>query len=249
LTARPSRQSARPESGGGEVTLWWAEPSAAHLALAGLLDPVERAQLRRFQRSRDALLYLTTHLLARAVLGERLGITPSRVWFSRDCRCGDRTHGKPFVPRATVEFSISHTGVRAVVALSEAGRVGVDVERIGVPADQTAMAEIMLTAGELAGWRALPPAARHLGLLRYWTRKEAVLKATGEGLTRPLTEIVVAPPAAAPAVLSGPAPAQLIDIGPRPGYVGAVCVLTQRTLSLVERNGNGILGALQPGGS
>lgn len=249
MIARPSRQSARPESVGGRVTLWSAEPSAAHLALAGLLDSVERAQFRGFHRSQDALLYLTTHLLARAVLGEHLGTTPSKVRFSRECRCGDRTHGKPFVPRAAVEFSISHTAARAVVALSEAGRVGVDVERIGEPADHTAMAEIILASGELAGWRALPPAARHLGLLRYWTRKEAVLKATGEGLMRPLTEIVVAEPAAAPAVLSGPAPAQLIDIGPRSGYVGAVCVLTQRTLSLVERDGNGILNGLQPEGS
>jgi 4'-phosphopantetheinyl transferase len=242
------RQPPGSNPDGGQVTLWWAEPSADHLALADLLDPVEQVQFQRFLRDGDALLYLTTHLLARAVLGQHLAVPPSRVPLARTCRCGDTTHGKPFVPRAAVEFSISHAGARAVVALTEAGRVGVDVEHLGAPAD-AAMAEIMLTSHELQEWRALPSAARQPGLLTYWTRKEAVLKATGEGLTRPLTDIVVAAPASVPAVRSGPAPAQLLDIGPWPGYVGAVCVLTEQTLRLVERDGNGVLGALQPGGS
>ena len=81
----------------------------------------------------------------------------------------------------------------------------------------------------------------------YWTRKEALVKATGDGVTVPLREVVVSPPGTPPRVLGYPRQgglaAQLRDLDPELGYVGALAVLSPRPVVVRERSGEDLLTA------
>ncbi len=105
--------------------------------------------------------------------------------------------------------------------------MGVDVEELNSRIDVAALAGVVLTAEEHADSAS--------DLLRYWTRKEAVLKATGEGLRTPLTEIQVSGPGERPRVLKGPDPVQLVDLDPGEGYVAAVAALQASELEVHSR--------------
>src|SRR5690606_22853124 len=115
------------------------------------------------------------------------------------CRHCGGTHGKPRLPGCGVDFSLSHSGDRVVLVLAEGTEVGVDVERES-DRDIDRLAEMVLSAPErevLAGM-----ADRRRGFHAYWSRKEALLKATGHGLAAPMTDIRVSAPDEPAAVLA-----------------------------------------------
>ncbi|MFD7659732.1 4'-phosphopantetheinyl transferase family protein [Actinosynnema sp. NPDC059797] len=194
--------------------VWWARPVDG---LTGLLDAGERARLDRF-RDRGALLrHVTGRALVRLLLARELGASPTAVRLTASCeRCGC-ANGKPRLaePRG-VHFSVSHSGDRVVVALSRGADVGVDVEETG-PVDPR--------VAELAG---CPVAGFHLA----WARKEAVLKATGHGLSVPPGAVRVSPPDEPPRLLGWTAPeppatpVALHDLDAGPGYAASVALLT-----------------------
>lgn len=119
-----------------------------------------------------------TSVWVRAVLGERLGVSPSDLEFTRRCgHCGGE-HGRPELAgrhRRAVAFSLSHTGGFAGLAVTDAGRVGVDIEAIR-PASFLREA---LSSGERARMGDQPDDRRLIGL---WVRKEALVKLSGLGL-------------------------------------------------------------------
>ncbi|HEY2505330.1 MAG TPA: 4'-phosphopantetheinyl transferase superfamily protein [Streptosporangiaceae bacterium] len=213
---------------------------SAHLAL---LDAAERARAAGYLRTEDRDRFALGAVLLRAVASRRLGSTPVSLTVERGCeRCG-RQHGRPRLPQAPgLHASVSHSGAVVAVALTGAGAVGVDVE---------AMSAGRAHADELAG---VVCSGTERGEVRhardfcvYWTRKEAVLKATGEGLRRPLTEVHVSPPRAAPRLLAlaGSQPAcQLADLPIGPGYQGAVAVLTDMQVECVTTDAGALLQAL-----
>jgi len=159
--------------------VWWAAPVApadAH-GLVALLDAHERARLGRFRREGDAARYLAAHALTRVVLGDRLGRDPARLEFDRTCRCGE-PHGKPTVAGGP-GFSFTHAGAVVGVAVLDGGPVGLDVEPVRAMPDLDGVARHVGAPAE--------PAA----FFRAWTRKEALLKATGDGLASPMAAIVL----------------------------------------------------------
>ncbi|MFB7330316.1 4'-phosphopantetheinyl transferase family protein [Streptomyces adustus] len=189
-------------------------------SLAVLLDGRDRARRRRILREADRDRALAAWVLARLVLGERLGRDPAALRFDRTCaHCGDPDHGKPVVESAGpgLDFSLSHAGGLAVVAVSDR-TVGLDIE------DATAGVrplDAALTARERA---ACPDYA---GFVRLWTRKEAVLKAAGKGLDiHPgRIEILDSTLHALPAELGRPEDYTLRDVPLPAPYVGALAVL------------------------
>lgn len=229
----PTRETHDSEA----VEVWSADAAAASPRLVRVLDPFERHRLARLRRPQDQSLFLAAHALTRCVLADRVGVSAERLHISRRCACGDQSHGKPFLPRTEVGFSVSHSGRRVVLAVSDGCAVGVDLEQAPLQGDLKPLAAAALSAGEHAAWQGIDPAAQGQALLVCWTRKEAVLKATGQGLSRPLHEIVVASADAAPEVLAGPDPARLLDLDLGPGYTGALCALTARDLALVKHDG------------
>jgi 4'-phosphopantetheinyl transferase len=167
-------------------TVWWAAPVAPERApaLVGLLDADERDRLARFRRPADRARYLAAHALVRLVLAGD-GASAARLAFDRSCRCGV-PHGKPVLPGGP-GFSLSHAGDLVGVAVRPNGVVGLDVEQVRDVADLAALVEHVHSPIE----RAREAVPDRTAFFRTWTRKEALLKATGDGLAAPMTAITL----------------------------------------------------------
>ncbi|TDC58316.1 4'-phosphopantetheinyl transferase superfamily protein [Actinomadura sp. KC345] len=218
-----------------ECAVHWAAP-ADEPGMRALLDDGERDRYERFLRAEDKARFVTGRFLARTALAEVTGLDPGAIRFTTDCpHCGG-THGKPRLPGAGVDFSLSHSGDRVVLVLAEGAEVGVDVERES-DRDIDRLAEMVLTAPERATLAAM--ADRKRGFHRYWSRKEALLKATGHGLAAPMTAIRVSGPDEPAEVLAwdgeaAVSPVRLADLTPGSGYAAAAAVLTGRPLKITE---------------
>ena len=221
-------------------TVWGAAPVApeAAPALVALLDEPERERLARFRRPADRARYLAAHALARLVLATSAGVAPGALVFDRTCRCGAQ-HGKPVLPDGP-GFSFSHAGDLVGVAVRPDGAVGLDVEQVRAVADLDALAEHVCSPAESARG-AVDPAA----FFRLWTRKEALVKATGEGLASPMTAITLAADGAAVARWTGPGapagPMWLHDLTPAPDHPAAVAGPGEHAPPIVERDGDAVL--------
>jgi 4'-phosphopantetheinyl transferase len=234
----------------GECQVWWAGAAAGHGELLPLLDAGERARWSRFRRDADRARFLAAHALARRVLAVHAGMPAAELGFATLCRrCGATDHGKPrLVAAGGIEFSLSHSGERVVLALARGVVLGVDVERLKPERDAAALTAAVLSAAEQRVVAALPPARRALALLRYWTRKEALLKATGDGLAIEPARLTVTAPDAPPALVAWEAAsppetdAYLVDLSPGPGHVASLAMLGRR-LAVAERDATGLLEA------
>ena len=158
-------------------------------AYAGVLSPEERVRAGRFRspaaRGRFVRCRAALRALVHAYDG---GESPAAIVFELD------RFGKPVLAargRARLHFNVSHTSGMGVIALASWGPVGVDVERIHEMPDQDRLAARCFAASERAQLAVLPAPARTVGFFQVWTRKEAFLKATGEGLSRSLHDIEV----------------------------------------------------------
>ncbi|MFF9085880.1 4'-phosphopantetheinyl transferase family protein [Streptomyces sp. NPDC014991] len=206
-------------TGAGDATrpvqVWWARLSGDRPRLRRLLDPVESARYEATVNPDNRQQFLLGCALSRLALGRLLGLPAARVPLRRVCpRCGG-PHGKPALdpavdPPGGLRFSVSHSGPTVGVAVCRGADIGLDVERADDPPDVDLVAPRVLSAAELAVLRGLAPADRTGALLRYWTRKEAVLKALGIGLRLPLRHLEVSPPGA---------PARVERWQDRPGLV------------------------------
>jgi 4'-phosphopantetheinyl transferase len=212
--------SARPAS---EICdIYWVRLDALRPWHARLLSVEELGRRDAYRLTADRDRFTLGAALLRIVVGMRRGVAPERVEVDRRCpQCGE-PHGRPRVPGADVEVSVSHSGDVAGLALHSGAPVGLDVEELR-PIDFVTLLDEVCSPSERGEVRSLPD------FYTCWTRKESVLKATGVGLTVPMAELIVTPPRAAPRLLEyrGGAPlvAQLADASPGDGYAGAVTVL------------------------
>ncbi|WP_433334099.1 4'-phosphopantetheinyl transferase family protein [Spirillospora sp. CA-294931] len=204
------------------VTVWWATLGDVLPAHLSLLNGVERARRARYLREPDRDRFTLGVAITRLAVGGRMGVEPARLPINRDCPdCGEQ-HGPPTVVDGP-HLSVSHSGDRVVVAISPHGPVGVDVE-----------ADTGRIGGEISRHLLAPgEAGDHTGqdLLAYWTRKEALIKATGDGLRAPMAQIHVSPPGAAPRVLDWEGRPGLAErfamrtLDPGPGYAACLAML------------------------
>jgi len=215
-------------------TVWWAAPVAPDRApaLVGLLDAHERDRLARFRRPDDRARYLAAHALVRLVLGGA-GAGAAALAFDRTCRCG-AAHGRPVLPGGP-GFSLTHAGDLVGVAVRPDGAVGLDVERERDVADLAELAAHVRSPAERA--RAAPDRA---GFFRLWTRKEALLKATGEGLATPMAALTLADDGAVQE-WAGHGPMWLHDLHPAPDHPAAVAGPGGRAPAVVEADGDAVL--------
>jgi 4'-phosphopantetheinyl transferase len=217
--------------------VWWARPvdPASAPRLVALLDAHERERLARFRRPADTARYLAAHALTRLVLADLLGRDAASLAFDRTCRCG-KQHGKPVLVGDDVPgFSFTHGGELVGVAVHAGGPVGLDVEQVRELADLDAMSAHVYSPTE-------PPPARPEDFFVTWTRKEALLKATGAGLSAPMSSITLGRRGVASWTGDG-APnrsAWVRDLSPAEGYRAAVAGLGAAP-SIVEADGNALL--------
>ncbi len=170
-----------PAPGTVDVLHFQLDVSSERLhALTSLLsrDELERAARFRSQKDRDRWYAARGQL--RESLGAALGQDP------RDVAIEPGPHGKPRIARTGSErgicFSLSHSHEAAVLCLAWGTRVGADIEKITGDADMVRMALTSFHGAEAASIQAMPAGERTLAFFRCWTRKEAYVKAVGQGL-------------------------------------------------------------------
>ncbi len=123
------------------------------------------------------------------VLARYLGVAPHELGIIED-----ETSGKPRLAEvAQLRFNWSHTDNVALLAVANAVEVGVDLERSDRALDAMALAKRFFSAAEHAWLESLPQGKRGAGFLRLWTGKEAVLKATGTGISAGLDRVTFLP--------------------------------------------------------
>lgn len=221
-----------------ECKVWWTDTRHRRVdELIGVLSDVERARAAGFHREQDRVRFVTGSWLLRGSAGALLGIAPAAVPVDRRCdRCGE-PHGRPRITGFPVDASISHSGTRVGVALSHAGPVGLDLEEVAPMPGGIVWGA--LAPPERAALRRLPEADRPMGFLRVWTCKEAVLKATGQGLRVPPDQVEVAGPYERPALRrwpleTPPESVTLHSLDPGGGYVAVVALIAGRAVSVSE---------------
>jgi 4'-phosphopantetheinyl transferase len=229
--------------------VWWARLSDVGPHLDRLLSDADLERRSRLAYADDRRRLTGGGALARIVLGRLVGTDPRELQVDRTCpQCGG-PHGKPWLPAAPqVQFSVSHAGGCIVVAALRGGPVGVDVEQVSRLPDVEvhALAGYVLAEPERRELARQPVPERAATLTSYWVRKEAVVKATGEGLSAALQELVVSPPTVAPRLLrwtkaEGRASLSLHDLHPPAGYVSALAVAADAPTVVVERDAGPLL--------
>jgi 4'-phosphopantetheinyl transferase len=147
----------------------------------------EQARARRYLVETPRRAFVHTRARLRAELAALLNLSDPR-----QVRFISGPHGKPqlahdlFAQRPLC-FNVSHSHELAVIALSERGDIGVDIEYISQKTDIGLMMPRVFSIAEQAAIRALDVSAQRAAFFRVWARKEAYIKALGTGLSLDLT--------------------------------------------------------------
>lgn len=167
-----------------EPRLWLARVGSFQPDVS-VLDAGERERAQAFRREQDRSLYVLAHVALRQLLGAHLDVDPAEVRLARaDCPGCGGPHGRPILDPGRhppgLHFSLSHSAGTALLAIADRP-VGVDIEELP-SAELVTEVAAGLHPRECTELAALPLADRPSAFARCWTRKEAVLKGTGEGL-------------------------------------------------------------------
>lgn len=210
-TWMPSRPI--PPLGDGEVQVWRlrvdldGRTREAALAIGEAVTAEEYARGARFRQEADRQRFLQGRLLLRTFLGHHLGISP------RDVNFVTREFGKPEVHRpagggeataaGALRFNLAHSGEWLLFGLARGRELGVDVEQHRTMRDAIDIARRFFAPPEVEALEALDPALHHDTFFRVWTRKEAIVKATGQGISAGLDRFAVSNEATEAVTLRG----------------------------------------------
>ena len=208
------------------IDIWWLRLTGGLIESSKYRHLLSAAELERAERFRFEHLqheFIIGHGALRLILADYTGAPADQLEFTR----GD--HGKPKLRDSPIQYNMSHSGSLLVCGVTTAAELGVDVEQIRPMRDSEAIANRFFSPSEAAVLAGLPEGERNAAFFRCWTRKEAFLKATGDGLTRSLGSFEVAfAPGERPRFLriDGDDPARwtLAAFDPTPGYTAAVAI-------------------------
>lgn len=228
-SCRPPDRVERPLLGGYEVHVWRAFLGGAGPFVpppAAVLAPDELARARGIAIAAKRDRYLRTRCVLRTLLASYLRESPRVLRFSYG------PWGKPALApgsgRERLRFSISHSGDLAVYAIAWDVDLGIDVERLSAERAHERLAAHFCTPRERDVLRSLEPQERVGAFFACWTRKEALVKATGTGLSMSFDRIEVpvanGAPVAAPTVDGQPSRWTLHDVRVGIGYQAALAV-------------------------
>jgi 4'-phosphopantetheinyl transferase len=194
---------ASPRTAPAEVHIWLASLTATPGSLRScweILDENERARALAFRFPRPRERFVIARGILRQILGRYFRQPPASL------RLATEAHGKPFLADNVLDlrFNIAHSEDLALVAVSQAREVGVDVERVREHLEVEAIARHSFSRVEVDALLKLPPPLRGGAFFACWTLKEAYLKARGDGLTLPLDAFAVS--------VGTPGPARLLDV-------------------------------------
>ena len=198
-------------------------------SLQGTLTPDECTRAERFYFQEHRERFIAGRGLLRNILSRYLDRKPGQLRFRYN------SYGKPALIEETgvegICFNLSHSHDMALYAVTHGREIGVDIERFRPDVEAEKLAERFFSPREAAVLRALPEQLRKEGFFNCWTRKEAYIKAEGEGMAIPLSSFDVSlAPGAAAALLRSQNPPQetsrwsLQALDPKPGYAAALAV-------------------------
>jgi 4'-phosphopantetheinyl transferase len=177
---------------GGNVHVWRMERDVAAFdpsVWQNRLSLAEQARAAKFRFDRDRRRFIVAHAALRHILARYVKDDAAQLHFI------DGPSGKPKLaaPLAAsgVEFNLSHSHERALLAVSQGAEIGVDIEFVRADFDFHEVANQFFTEREVAALRALPPALQRHAFYKCWTSKEAFLKAKGTGLSGELDEVEI----------------------------------------------------------
>ena len=175
-----------------EVHVWRAsfhQLDALYESLEEVISVDERSKARRYRFENNRREYITARGFLRFLLGSYAGKNPKDLKFLYN------PFGKPalYDPQSNyrITFNLSHAHGFVIYAFSINREVGIDIERIRPEAAHDGVAERFFSHHEVETLRSLPIHAQAQGFFNCWTRKEAYIKARGEGLTIPLNQFDV----------------------------------------------------------
>jgi 4'-phosphopantetheinyl transferase len=201
-----------------EVCVWRVPNRASEAVierLNALLSPDERERAARFGIEPLRHTFVIANGALRYLLGRYLDADPVALRF------GYGPHGKPVIDGAGIEFNMTRSSGLIACAFARGCAVGIDIERKRPGVRTEEIASRFFTPKEAAEIKALPPDERQRAFFRLWTRKEAYIKATGEGLS---------------GIEKIPGQAwTLHDLNVPPGYAGAIAYSgSQRAVTLQD---------------
>lgn len=216
---------------GGCCEVWWAHVRQARQWHLNLLDDIELERRARLKRAEDRDRSSLGAALLRLVVARNTGLPASTVHIDRTCaQCGDQ-HGRPVVVGSGIHASVSHAGDWVAVAVTAAGPIGVDVEAVRAIDNDWLVPEV-LSPAEFAC------VSCPKDIYRWWTRKEAVVKATGDGIGVGLSRVVLTEKGGTLNLVEYPGrpglEARVIDLKCRTGHVAALAVLTRNPIEVTE---------------
>jgi len=215
-----------------DVHVWHAtldQPVTCVQQLARTLSDDERMRAGRFYFEQDRKRFIVGRGVLRAILGRYVGIEPSRLQFCYG------SQGKPYLAErfdgGTLRFNLAHSHELALYAFTRRREIGIDLEHVCAEVACEPIAARFFSPRESATLRALPATVKQKAFFTCWTRKEAYIKARGEGLSLPLDQFDVSLAPGEPATLlnmrGDPLEASrwsLQELIPSPGYVAALAV-------------------------
>ncbi|MGQ9837080.1 MAG: 4'-phosphopantetheinyl transferase family protein [Cyanobacteriota bacterium] len=148
------------------------------LPQVGILSPEEQNKAEHLQLEADRRRFLASRLLLRRLLSHYSGLPPQSIWIEHSPR------GKPYWrdPPQPIQFNLSHSHERILIALVLKHRIGVDLEWIRPVLRWQRIAQRYFCADEQARLAHCADEERDSLFFQIWTQKEALLKATGTGL-------------------------------------------------------------------
>jgi len=175
--------------GDHEIHLWSSsvrQPEVLQKDLRRTLSPDEWKKAARFRFDEQRNAYIVAHGLLRLILSCYAEVEPERLEFVHGPR------GKPALRGVPIHFNMSHSKDVVVYAVAEEPKLGIDVEYIRSIPDVLAIARQFFSPVEYQDLLTLEEAQRSQGFFSCWTRKEAYIKAIGDGLYTPLDQFQVA---------------------------------------------------------
>jgi 4'-phosphopantetheinyl transferase len=218
-----------------EVHLWRVDLEAIGAAEARwqkVLSSDESTRASRFHFSRDRQRFVASRAFLRMILAGYLATDPNSLSFSYSKK--EKPSLGPAHAGSNVTFNVSHSGGIALFAFARRREIGVDVEHVRGDFDVDAIARRFFSAQEQEQLAAFPDQKKFEAFFRCWTRKEAYIKATGEGLSLPLQQFDVSLAAEDRDALLATRPDHseaglwsLREVPAGQGYVAALCVRGQ----------------------
>jgi len=217
-----------------QIDVWFADLDAASGLNGDLLSHDEWGRADKLRVVLDRQRFIASRGILRTLLGRYLALAPRELSFTYG------TNGKPALSESGLHFNLSHSRGRGMFAFSSVSPLGVDLELVRTLSDLPQVGATIFSPAEANVFEAIPPQYRPTAFFKCWTRKEALIKALGTGLSYPLDQFSVSFDEPARLLPTGGAGTELsrwrlYHLDPEPGYFAAIATQQPEPRIVVHR--------------